>query len=83
MDQIIVLKDGQVSEVGAYKDLLQNDGSFADFLRTYMNEASSDEESDPEGLYSKHQTKYDIMCREHLDIVFGLRATTQKQIYVA
>ncbi|XP_008836595.1 canalicular multispecific organic anion transporter 2 isoform X1 [Nannospalax galili] len=34
-DFIIVLADGQVSEMGHYSALLQHDGSFANFLRNY------------------------------------------------
>lgn len=34
-DFIIVLADGQVSEVGSYSALLQHNGSFANFLRNY------------------------------------------------
>lgn len=34
-DFVIVLDDGQVSEVGTYSALLQRNGSFANFLRNY------------------------------------------------
>lgn len=34
-DFIIVLADGQVSEMGHYSALLQHNGSFANFLRNY------------------------------------------------
>ena len=32
MDQILVLKDGQISEIGTYEELMKNRGVFADFL---------------------------------------------------
>ncbi|XP_037350168.1 ATP-binding cassette sub-family C member 3 [Talpa occidentalis] len=35
VDFIVVLADGQVSEVGSYEALLQRSGSFASFLRNY------------------------------------------------
>ncbi|OQV17365.1 Canalicular multispecific organic anion transporter 2 [Hypsibius exemplaris] len=35
-DQIVVLSLGSVSEVGSYNQLLENDGAFAEFLRTYL-----------------------------------------------
>ncbi|XP_045840743.1 ATP-binding cassette sub-family C member 3 isoform X4 [Meles meles] len=38
MDIIIVLADGQVSEVGSYPDLLERNGSFANFLCNYAPE---------------------------------------------
>nr|XP_013004976.1 canalicular multispecific organic anion transporter 2 isoform X2 [Cavia porcellus] len=34
-DFIIVMADGQVSEMGPYSELMQRDGSFANFLRNY------------------------------------------------
>ena len=38
MDQIIVLKNGAVSEVGTYRELLEQKGDFADFLIQYLSE---------------------------------------------
>lgn len=38
-DVIVVLKDGQVSESGSYKQLVQNKGAFADFLLHYLEQA--------------------------------------------
>ena len=32
MDQIVVLKDGKISEIGTYEELIGNRGSFAEFL---------------------------------------------------
>lgn len=37
-DLIIVLADGQVSEVGTYSALLQRNGSFANFLSNYASD---------------------------------------------
>lgn len=42
-DFIIVLADGQVSEVGPYSALLQRDGSFASFLRNYAPDDEQEE----------------------------------------
>jgi len=38
MDQIVVLKNGAVSEVGTYRELLEQKGDFADFLIQYLSE---------------------------------------------
>ncbi|CAO2644872.1 ATP-binding cassette sub-family C member 3 [Lemmus lemmus] len=46
-DFIIVLADGQVSEMGHYSDLLQHNGSFANFLRNY---APDEDQKDNEVL---------------------------------
>ena len=32
MDQIVVLKDGKISEIGNYEQLISSRGAFADFL---------------------------------------------------
>ncbi|XP_059510179.1 multidrug resistance-associated protein 1 isoform X2 [Stegostoma tigrinum] len=35
MDRILVMVDGKISESGTYKELLKQNGAFAEFLRTY------------------------------------------------
>lgn len=35
VDLILVMVDGEVTETGSYQQLLDKDGSFAEFLRTY------------------------------------------------
>ena len=40
------MSNGVVSEVGSYDQLMAHDGAFAQFLRTYLISAESDEESD-------------------------------------
>uniref|UniRef100_A0A803YGW9 Multidrug resistance-associated protein 1 n=1 Tax=Meleagris gallopavo TaxID=9103 RepID=A0A803YGW9_MELGA len=37
MDTILVMTDGEISEMGSYQELLKQDGAFAEFLRTYAN----------------------------------------------
>ncbi|KAM6079256.1 multidrug resistance-associated protein 1 isoform 3-T3 [Theristicus caerulescens] len=46
MDTILVMTDGEISEMGSYQDLLKQDGAFAEFLRTYANAEQSMENSD-------------------------------------
>ncbi|XP_067858105.1 canalicular multispecific organic anion transporter 1 [Heptranchias perlo] len=43
VDEIVVLVDGGVSEVGSYKILMANQGAFADFLNVYGEERGSGE----------------------------------------
>ncbi|KAL5281122.1 ABCC2.2 family protein [Megaselia abdita] len=45
VDNIYVMKDGEVSESGTYKELLDKKGAFSDFLMQHINE-----EEDEEGL---------------------------------
>uniref|UniRef100_A0A803TLA6 Multidrug resistance-associated protein 1 n=1 Tax=Anolis carolinensis TaxID=28377 RepID=A0A803TLA6_ANOCA len=41
VDTIIVLSEGKVSEMGSYQELLQRDGAFAEFLRTFASAEAS------------------------------------------
>uniref|UniRef100_A0A8C0FAN5 Multidrug resistance-associated protein 1 n=1 Tax=Bubo bubo TaxID=30461 RepID=A0A8C0FAN5_BUBBB len=45
MDTILVMSDGEISEMGSYQELLKQDGAFAEFLRTYANAEQSMENS--------------------------------------
>ncbi|NXR46089.1 MRP1 protein, partial [Hippolais icterina] len=46
MDTILVMADGEISEMGSYQELLEQDGAFAEFLRTYANAEQTMENSD-------------------------------------
>ncbi|MEE6497511.1 hypothetical protein FKM82_002762 [Ascaphus truei] len=48
MDTIIVMIDGKITEIGSYQDLLEQDGAFAEFLRTYANAEQNKEQEDPQ-----------------------------------
>ncbi|XP_022169430.1 multidrug resistance-associated protein 1-like isoform X2 [Myzus persicae] len=43
VDLIVVMKDGQISESGTYKGLLDKKGDFADFLLSHMQEQNEHE----------------------------------------
>ncbi|KFQ30724.1 Multidrug resistance-associated protein 1, partial [Merops nubicus] len=45
MDTILVMSDGEISEMGSYQELLKQDGAFAEFLRTYANAEQNIENS--------------------------------------
>ena len=47
MDNIVVMKDGCITEMGSYTELLAQKGAFADFLVQYLSE-KKEEELDPE-----------------------------------
>lgn len=38
VDNIMVMVDGRVSEMGSYQELLKQNGAFAEFLRNYALE---------------------------------------------
>uniref|UniRef100_A0A663N716 Multidrug resistance-associated protein 1 n=1 Tax=Athene cunicularia TaxID=194338 RepID=A0A663N716_ATHCN len=52
MDTILVMSDGEISEMGSYQELLKQDGAFAEFLRTYANAEQSVENSGNETVLS-------------------------------
>ena len=47
------MKEGQISEVGTYEELVTHDGPFAQFLKEHLTreqmEGAQEEEEDPEG----------------------------------
>lgn len=45
VDQIIVIKDGEISETGSFQELLNHQGAFAKFIKTYLAECSEEEDS--------------------------------------
>lgn len=42
VDKIVVLKDGAISEVGSYNELLEKNGAFAEFLQNYSLQDEED-----------------------------------------
>lgn len=44
VDQIVVLKGGQISESGTFKELLDQKGAFAEFLVNYLQEAGDNQD---------------------------------------
>ena len=44
VDAIVVMKDGEIAELGSYSELLSRGGAFAEFLVTYANEPAQTEE---------------------------------------
>ena len=52
MDNIIVMKDGSISEIGTYQELLNNKGEFADFL---IEQLQNSEEESEEGKENENE----------------------------
>ncbi|KAL0992606.1 hypothetical protein UPYG_G00095640 [Umbra pygmaea] len=46
-DLILVMVEGEITEMGSYQELMERDRAFAEFLRTYANKEQEEEEADP------------------------------------
>ena len=54
VDQIVVLVDGRISEIGSYQELLHKNGAFAVFLKNYLTQEDEEiDDIDPEGEASE------------------------------
>ncbi|XP_072337955.1 multidrug resistance-associated protein 1 isoform X3 [Scyliorhinus torazame] len=51
MDRILVMVDGKISESGTYKELLKQNGAFAEFLRTYAPTDNEETEQDQKHIH--------------------------------
>ena len=62
-DVIVTMENGIIREIGAYAELIDNNGAFAEFVRTY----ASMEDSGDEGEASMYLiiTKYTFICKEN------------------
>lgn len=58
VDEIVVLVDGVVSEVGSYNSLRSSKGAFSEFLDTYAKEQSNQTHSES-GNYTPYLT---VLC---------------------
>eukprot|EP00094_Tigriopus_californicus_P001437 TCALIF_01392-PA protein Name:"Similar to Abcc1 Multidrug resistance-associated protein 1 (Mus musculus)" AED:0.04 eAED:0.04 QI:0/0.8/0.33/0.83/1/1/6/0/1537 len=64
-DNIVVLKNGEINEIGTYRELLRDDGEFAEFLIQYLTEESDkDEEEEDEVLENLKQELEVVMGKE-------------------
>ncbi len=43
-DQIVVMADGTITEVGSYSELVDNNAAFAEFLRNYSRKEKREKE---------------------------------------
>ncbi|XP_037399860.1 canalicular multispecific organic anion transporter 2 isoform X3 [Pygocentrus nattereri] len=69
VDNIMVLVDGMVSEMGSYQDLLKQNGAFADFLRNYSLEDIIEDAEVTEVLMDEEELFPDDALSNHTDMV--------------
>ncbi|XP_044597659.1 multidrug resistance-associated protein 1 isoform X3 [Cotesia glomerata] len=64
VDNIFVLKDGEITENGTYKQLMEKRGAFADFLIHHLQEVKPEDEAVPELTEIKQQLESTIGSEE-------------------
>lgn len=69
VDNIMVMVDGRVSEMGSYQELLKQNGAFAEFLRNYALEDIVEEEEATEELIEDEELFPDDALSNHADMV--------------
>ncbi|XP_046853052.1 multidrug resistance-associated protein 1-like isoform X2 [Xenia sp. Carnegie-2017] len=50
VDNIIVIKDGKITESGSYSELVENNGAFSEYLKTYTSELENKEQVMVDGM---------------------------------
>lgn len=78
VDQIVVLKDGEVSEIGSYKELLAQKGAFAEFLLQHLEDEGTDEDI-PDGLLF-NQPSLDLNLDQYLFLMFVELAEIKQEL---
>ncbi|XP_043526933.1 multidrug resistance-associated protein 1 isoform X4 [Frieseomelitta varia] len=71
VDNIIVLKDGEITEVGSYKQLLEKRGAFSEFLVQHLQEVGN--------LHADGESEADLHeIKQHLESTIGSNELQQK-----
>ncbi|KAM3860086.1 ATP-binding cassette sub-family C member 3, partial [Diretmus argenteus] len=69
VNNIMVMVDGRVSEMGSYQELLDQNGAFAEFLRNYTLEDITEEDEATEELIEEEELFPDDALSNHTDMV--------------
>ncbi|XP_028989330.1 ATP-binding cassette sub-family C member 3 isoform X3 [Betta splendens] len=69
VDNIMVMVEGRVSEMGSYQELLKQNGAFAEFLRNYSLEDIIEEDEATEDLIEEEQFFPEDALSNHTDMV--------------
>ncbi|XP_028333034.1 canalicular multispecific organic anion transporter 2 isoform X2 [Gouania willdenowi] len=69
VDNIMVIVEGQVSEMGSYQGLLKQNGAFAEFLRNYALEDIIEEDEATEDLIEVEDMFPEDTLSNHIDMV--------------
>ena len=66
-DQILVLKDGKISETGTYKELIAKEGEFAEFINTHASKENGTGEEEEEEEDSEEGEEEEDVFAEGVD----------------
>ncbi|KAM7371220.1 hypothetical protein PAMP_010709 [Pampus punctatissimus] len=69
VDNIMVMVEGRVSEMGSYQELLKQNGAFAEFLRNYALEDITEEDEETDELIEHEELFPDDALSNHVDMV--------------
>ncbi|XP_075889870.1 ATP-binding cassette sub-family C member 3 isoform X2 [Nelusetta ayraudi] len=69
VDNIMVLVEGNVSEMGSYQELLNQNGAFAEFLRNYALEDITEEEEEIADEFEEEELYPEDALSNHTDMV--------------
>ncbi|XP_045924011.1 ATP-binding cassette sub-family C member 3 isoform X6 [Micropterus dolomieu] len=69
VDNIIVMVEGRVSEMGSHQELLKQNGAFAEFLRNYTLEDIIEEDETTESIIEDGEMFPDDALSNHTDMV--------------
>ncbi|XP_061612371.1 ATP-binding cassette sub-family C member 3 isoform X10 [Phyllopteryx taeniolatus] len=69
VDNIVVMADGRVSEMGSYQELLKQNGAFAEFLRNYALEDIVEEDEATEEIIDDEDLYPEDTLSNHTDMV--------------
>lgn len=76
MDQIVVMKDGKISEIGSYDQLMHNKGAFAEFLLEQLRDIEDEEAVEDDQEHHYHHVHADVISEsEKEDIKHQLEET--------
>ena len=76
VDNIIVVKDGKISEQGSFKTLIGMKGDFAKFLLEHMNENSTDDDLDKELEKQLQEIGSEINRKQFIDTMISDKEKT-------
>ena len=57
VDEIIMMDNGTIKEMGTYNKLIEKDGMFSNFVKSYFATKKEEEEEEIEDLENEQETK--------------------------